>query len=145
MDAGANVTVIEHREEPIRQFAHLGATLLRGSTSVIPAKTDEFDLAISFHYLHETDPFFHAQIVSELARVARRIALVEPAPPADPLGKRIKFGTPDDPFAWWTIAGVVGDIREYDVLTAPRPTVYLPVSQADDSNYLLRTADVHSR
>ncbi|PYU65539.1 MAG: hypothetical protein DMG49_23995 [Acidobacteria bacterium] len=56
----------------------------------------------------------------------------------DPLGKRIKFGTPDDPFPWWTIAGVVGDIREYDVLTAPRPTVYLPVSQADDSNYLLR-------
>jgi hypothetical protein len=89
MDAGADVTVIEHREEPIRQFAHIGATLLRGSTSVIPAKTDEFDLAISFHYLHETDPFFHAQIVSELSRVARRIALVEPAPPADPLGKRI--------------------------------------------------------
>ncbi|MBV9271944.1 MAG: hypothetical protein JO165_12690 [Candidatus Eremiobacteraeota bacterium] len=89
MDTGANVTVIEHRDEIIREFADLGATQLRGSTSVIPAKTDEFDLAISFHYLHETDPFFHAQIVSELARVSRRIALVEPAPPADPLGKRI--------------------------------------------------------
>lgn len=89
MDAGANVTVIEHRDEIIRQFAHIGAEQLRGSTSVIPAKTDDFDVAISFHYLHETDPFFHAQIVSELGRVARRIALVEPAPPADPLGKRI--------------------------------------------------------
>jgi len=89
MDAGARVTVIEHRDEIIRQYASLGAELLRGSTSVIPAKTDEFDLAVSFHYLHETDPFFHAQIVSELARVARRLALVEPAPPADPLGKRI--------------------------------------------------------
>jgi len=89
LEAGANVTVIEHRDEVIRKYAHLGAELLRGSTSVIPARADDFDLAISFHYLHETDPFFHWQIVSELARVAKRIALIEPAPPADPLGRRI--------------------------------------------------------
>ncbi len=89
MDAGANVTVIEHRKEEIHRFADLGAKLLRGSTSVIPAKDNTFDLAISFHYLHEIDPFFHAQVLSELARVARRVAVVEPAPPADPLGKRI--------------------------------------------------------
>ena len=59
-------------------------------------------------------------------------------PGENPVGKRIKFGTPDDPFPWWTVAGVVGDIREVDVLTPPRPTIYLPISQADDSNYLLR-------
>jgi hypothetical protein len=73
----------------MRKFEHIGAALLRGSTSVIPAKADSFDLAVAFHYLHEQDPFFHAQIVSELARVAKRIAIVEPGPPADPLGKRI--------------------------------------------------------
>lgn len=89
IEAGAKVTVIEHRDEVIRENAHLGASLLRGSTSVIPANADDFDVAISFHYLHETDPFFHAQILHELARVAKRIALVEPAPPADLLGKRI--------------------------------------------------------
>ncbi len=87
--AGANVTVIEHRNEAINAFASLRAKLLRGSTSVIPAKDDSFDLAVSFHYLHEIDPFFHGQVCSELARVAHRIAVVEPAPPADPLGKRI--------------------------------------------------------
>ncbi len=86
---GAKVTVIEHRNEQINAFAHLGATLLRGSTSVIPARDGSFDLAISFHYLHEIDPFFHAQVLFELSRVAKRIALIEPAPPADPLGKRI--------------------------------------------------------
>src|SRR2546430_1610068 len=59
-------------------------------------------------------------------------------PGADPLGKRIKFGTPEDPIPWWTVAGVVGDIREFDVLTPPRPTLYLPISQTDDSNYVLR-------
>ena len=89
IDMGAEVTVIEHRTDQIRKFAKLDAKLLRGSTSVIPAKDNAFDLAISFHYLHEVDPFFHAQVVSELGRVARRLAVVEPAPPADPLGKRI--------------------------------------------------------
>jgi hypothetical protein len=89
IDSGANVTVIEHRQEPINQFNKLDAKLLRGSTSVIPAKDNSFDLAIAYHYLHEIDPFFHTQVLSELARVANRVAVVEPAPPGDPLGKRI--------------------------------------------------------
>lgn len=89
VEAGAEVSVIEHREQVLRKFEDVGAKLLRGSTSVIPAKADSFDLAVAFHYLHEQDPFFHAQIVSELARVARRVAIVEPGPPADPVGKRI--------------------------------------------------------
>jgi hypothetical protein len=89
IESGANVTVIEHRIEVINAHAKLDAKLLRGSTSVIPAKDNTYDLAISFHYLHEIDPFFHSQVLSELGRVARRIAVIEPAPPADPLGKRI--------------------------------------------------------
>lgn len=86
---GADVTVIEHRAEVIREFEGIGAELLRGSTSVIPAKDGTYDIAVSFHYLHEVDPFFHAQVVSELARVGKRVAIVEPSPPADPLGRRI--------------------------------------------------------
>jgi hypothetical protein len=89
MDAGAIVTVIEHRDSQIVRFAELGAKLLRGSTSVIPARDNTYDAAVSFHYLHEIDPFFHAQVIAELGRVARRVAVVEPAPPGDPLGKRI--------------------------------------------------------
>ena len=89
LEQGARVSVIEHRNDVINAFSHLGATLVRGSTSVIPAKDNAYDLAISFHYLHEVDPFFHAQVLSELSRVAKRVAIVEPAPPADPLGKRI--------------------------------------------------------
>jgi hypothetical protein len=89
MASGARVTVIEHRVAAIARFAHLGARVLRGSTSVIPASEDVFDLAVAFHYLHEIDPLFHAQVLSELARVSRRVAVVEPAPPADALGMRI--------------------------------------------------------
>jgi len=88
---GATVSVIEHREQAIRRFGNLDATLVRGSTSVIPAKENAYDVAVSIHYLHETDPFFHAQIVSELARVSKRVAIVEPSPPTDPLGKRISL------------------------------------------------------
>lgn len=51
-------------------------------------------------------------------------------PREDPLGKRIQQGGPDDP--WLTIAGVVGDIREFDPLTAPRPTMYFPITQFPD-------------
>ncbi len=89
MEAGADVTVIEHRETIIRKFASVGARVLQGSTSLIPAQSDAFDVAVAFHYLHEADPFFHAQIVSELARVVKRVEIVEPGPPADALGKRI--------------------------------------------------------
>lgn len=89
IEAGSEVSVIEHRDEIIRKFENSGARLVRGSTSVIPAKAESFDLAIAYHYLHETDPFFHGQILSELARVAHRIAIVEPGPPADEVGKRI--------------------------------------------------------
>lgn len=89
IDCGADVTVIEHRDTAIHRFAKLGAKLLRGSTSMIPAKENTFDLAIAFHYLHEIDPFFHAQVTSELARVGKCVAIVEPAPPGDALGKRI--------------------------------------------------------
>jgi hypothetical protein len=89
IDCGADVTVIEHGNTAINRFAKLGAKLLRGSTSVIPAKENAFDLAVAFHYLHEIDPFFHAQVTSELARVGKRVAIVEPAPPSDALGKRI--------------------------------------------------------
>ncbi len=89
LERGATVTVIESRDLAIAEYANIGATLLRGSTSVIPARDASFDLGLAYHYLHEVDPLFHSQILGELARVAGRVAVVEPAPPADPLGKRI--------------------------------------------------------
>ena len=57
-------------------------------------------------------------------------------PHEDPLGKRIRQGNLDDP--WLTIAGVVGDIREFDPLTPPRPTMYFPITQFPDSGGILR-------
>src|SRR5579875_3594134 len=75
-ELGAKLTVIESRDEAIRRADAAGVTVIRGSTSVIPARDQAFTVTLAFHYLHEVDPFFHQQIVSELARVGRRIAML---------------------------------------------------------------------
>ncbi len=89
LEIGCKVAVIEARETIIREHADLGVRTIRGSTSVIPARDLAFDAAIAAGYLHEVDPSFHAQILTELARVAKRVAVIELAPPSDPLGRRI--------------------------------------------------------
>ncbi|HEY5349762.1 MAG TPA: methyltransferase domain-containing protein [Candidatus Lustribacter sp.] len=88
-EIGVDVSVIESDEAKIVELQGLGIATLRGSTTLIPARDNSFDAIVAFHYLHEIDPTFHTQIVWELARVAKRIIIVEPAPPADALGKRI--------------------------------------------------------
>lgn len=88
-EIGADVSVIASEDAMIARAGELDATVLRGSATMIPAREGTFDVAIAFHYLHEVDPGFHAQIVAELARVGKRVVLVEPSPPADPLGRRI--------------------------------------------------------
>lgn len=60
-------------------------------------------------------------------------------PGADPLGQRIRQGGPSDTeYPWLTIAGVVGDVREFDPLTSPRPTMYFPATQFPDAGGVLR-------
>ncbi|MBV8491595.1 MAG: class I SAM-dependent methyltransferase [Candidatus Eremiobacteraeota bacterium] len=152
VDSGVDTTVIEHRDHEMRRFANLGAKLVRGSTSVIPAKENTFDLAVAFHYLHEIDPFFHAQVLSELARVAHRVAVVEPSPPADALGKRIallysqakrELGQFEyyQPLEYWKklLQAVKADITQHVFAFAKiPPREYL----ADTIDLLLRTMEV---
>jgi hypothetical protein len=88
-ELGAKLTVIDSRDEGIRRAEAADIKVIRGSTSVIPARDQAFHVTLAFHYLHEVDPFFHQQIVSEMARVGKRVAIVELGPPADLLGRRI--------------------------------------------------------
>jgi hypothetical protein len=89
IEIGVEVTVLAQRDAQIAQIEALGATANRGSATMFPATENAYDVAVAMHYLHEIDPGFHQQVLTELARVARRVAIVEPSPPADPLGKRI--------------------------------------------------------
>ena len=84
-----HITVIESHPHAIREAEALGIDVVRASASGLPFKADTFDIAVAHYYLHEIDPAFHSQVAFELSRVARRISLIEPGPPADLLGSRI--------------------------------------------------------
>jgi putative ABC transport system permease protein len=49
-------------------------------------------------------------------------------PGMNPIGKRIKFGAVDAPGPWYSVVGVVPDVR-YRELTNPRPVVYTAWAQ----------------
>jgi putative ABC transport system permease protein len=48
----------------------------------------------------------------------------------DPVGQRIKRGTPLAQFPWMTIVGVVADTQQIALGGRPQPTVYLPYPQS---------------
>jgi predicted permease len=51
-------------------------------------------------------------------------------PNGDPIGKRMKLGSGNDPEEpWRTIVGVVGNVRQYDLETESRVALYLPLAQ----------------
>jgi putative ABC transport system permease protein len=49
-------------------------------------------------------------------------------PGEDPLGQRIKLGSPGGPGTWHAVVGVVGETR-YRELAEPQPSLYLPIRQ----------------
>jgi putative ABC transport system permease protein len=59
-------------------------------------------------------------------------------PNEDVIGKRIKEGHPDETIPWLTVVGVVGNSRDFDVATQPRPTIFFPISQFAGGTGLLR-------
>ncbi len=64
-------------------------------------------------------------------------------PGQDPIGQQIQCGYDDPGTTWWTIVGVVGNIRDSSPAAAPSPTFYVPLAQhtgvADDVQILART------
>jgi putative ABC transport system permease protein len=49
-------------------------------------------------------------------------------PGQDPVGQQVMCGY-DEKAAWWTIVGVVGDVRDDSPSTLPTPTFYVPITQ----------------
>jgi len=45
----------------------------------------------------------------------------------DPLGDRVQLGGPEGP--WWTVVGVVGDVKHIGLDAGPTPQIYLPQGQ----------------
>jgi putative ABC transport system permease protein len=57
----------------------------------------------------------------------------------DPVGKRISF---DQGKNWVTVAGVVGDVRQYGLNREPTDEIYRPIRQTGGASYLLARTTV---
>ena len=67
-------------------------------------------------------------------------------PNQDPLGKWIKRGRPQDDVPKLIVVGVVGDVRQLDLIRMPRPAVYFPAAQDQGTgdtlrDWVVRTSD----
>ena len=47
----------------------------------------------------------------------------------DPVGKRFKLGTDDSGRPWFTVVGVVGDMRRQGLEKEPIPQMFQPLAQ----------------
>jgi predicted permease len=63
-------------------------------------------------------------------------------PDEDPIGKRIRFGPPEDNEPWHTIVGVVGEVKHQRLDASTRESVYLPFAQKpiSKSSLAIRTS-----
>jgi putative ABC transport system permease protein len=55
---------------------------------------------------------------------------------ADPIGQRVRLGSPDRQRPWTTIVGVVADFRNSGATQPVRPEIFTPVHQQTDWNQL---------
>lgn len=69
------------------------------------------------------------------AREAPKVTIIDERlageywPDEDPIGKRIRFGPPEDNEPWQTIVGVVGEVKHQRLEASTRESVYLPFAQ----------------
>jgi predicted permease len=78
-----------------------------------------------------------------------RVAIINDAmarrlwPGQNPVGKRFKFGPPDSNSPWYTVAGVVADMRRQGLEREPIPQMFVPLAQSSPSqtvNVFVRTS-----
>jgi putative ABC transport system permease protein len=64
-------------------------------------------------------------------------------PNESPIGKRVRFGPPENNEPWHTIVGVVGAVKNESLNLTRRKTVYIPTAQSpvDDMSLAIRARD----
>jgi putative ABC transport system permease protein len=107
-------------------------------------------------YAAVTSDFFHTMgtplrsgrlfIVDDMQSGATDVAIVNQTfarkywPNQDPIGAHIRTSPPHrDPGPWRLVVGVVGDYRQVNIETPPRPEVFWPARQFSDMTIVVRT------
>ena len=54
------------------------------------------------------------------------------------VGKRVKIGRVEDDAPWLRVVGIVGDVRQLDLVRVPRPAMYFPASQSQATGDTVR-------
>ena len=69
---------------------------------------------------------------------AQRVMVINQAmarrfwPNQDPIGRRVKNGSPEMDVPWMTVVGVIGNVKNGDLNEATLPQAYIPYEQVDD-------------
>ena len=61
------------------------------------------------------------------------------------LGKRVKIGGPSAPFPWYSIVGVIKDVRHYGADVAAKPELFIPHTQPVLGNLMLQSLSLAVR
>lgn len=88
IELGAKVVAIDSDRKCLMKQKNLCAMLAQCDASQLPFGDSIFGLAVAFFTLHETNPSSHHRIVSEMARIARNVMIVEPMPNQDAVNRK---------------------------------------------------------
>jgi putative ABC transport system permease protein len=100
-----------------------------GRLIVTPGYFDALRLTLKEgRFLNHQDVANSAPVVVVNEAMARRYW-----PGESPVGKRIKRGTPTARFPWMTVVGVVGDVRQLNLVDPVGSMIYLPLTQFPSS------------
>jgi predicted permease len=92
--------------------------------------TDGYHEAMGIPVLHGRTFTEHDRIDTEPVVVVSQTFAATYWPGEDPLGKRVKRGTYDDPSEpWRTVVGVMADVRDSALAARPAASLYFPHSQ----------------
>ncbi|PIV68007.1 MAG: hypothetical protein COS08_07470 [Euryarchaeota archaeon CG01_land_8_20_14_3_00_38_12] len=88
IELGAKVVAVDSDLNNLIKQKNLGNILIQCSALHLPFKSSVFVLSVAFFTLHEINPRLHLNVVSEMARVSRKIMIVEPMPGQEDINRR---------------------------------------------------------
>lgn len=85
---GTEVVAVDPDLNNLVEQKNFDGMLVQCNVSYLPFKNSVFELSVASFTLHEINPLLHLNVVSEMARVSRKIMIIEPMPAQEHVNKR---------------------------------------------------------